>query len=75
MSFILSVASVGAADFFWIGGTGSWTDAALHWATTSDGATLSPNLLRGPSSQLLAEDLGVVPDVYGKAAVKKEMFD
>ena len=27
-----------AVDYFWVGGTGSWSDAGTHWATTSGGA-------------------------------------
>ena len=26
-------------DYFWVGGTGNWTDFANHWATTSGGST------------------------------------
>lgn len=27
-------------DFYWVGGTGDWTDYANHWATTSGGSTM-----------------------------------
>jgi hypothetical protein len=36
-----------AASFYWVGGTGSWSDFANHWATTSGGSTFHttiPNL-------------------------------
>ena len=26
-----------AADYYWVGGTGNWSDFATHWATTSGG--------------------------------------
>ncbi|MFI5220333.1 MAG: hypothetical protein ACHQNT_12685, partial [Bacteroidia bacterium] len=26
-----------ASDYYWVGGTGSWSDYANHWATTSGG--------------------------------------
>jgi hypothetical protein len=35
-------------DFYWVGGTGSWSDAANHWAATSGGVdyfTFSPGPL------------------------------
>ncbi len=28
-----------SADYYWVGGTGNWTDVATHWATTSGGGT------------------------------------
>jgi hypothetical protein len=28
-----------AADYYWVGGSGNWSDFANHWATTSGGAT------------------------------------
>ncbi len=36
-----------AANFYWVGGSGSWSDFANHWATTSGGSTFHtsiPNL-------------------------------
>ncbi|WP_338790965.1 T9SS type A sorting domain-containing protein [Bernardetia sp. MNP-M8] len=32
-----------AADFYWVGGSGNWSDFATHWATTSGGATFQTN--------------------------------
>jgi PKD repeat protein len=37
-----------AADYYWVGGSGNWTDFSNHWATTSGGSTfqsLSPTPL------------------------------
>lgn len=28
-----------AADYYWVNGTGNWSDFATHWATTSGGST------------------------------------
>lgn len=28
-----------AADFYWVGGTGNWSDFSTHWATSSGGST------------------------------------
>lgn len=28
-----------SADYYWVGGTGNWSDFSNHWATTSDGST------------------------------------
>lgn len=28
-----------AADYYWVGGTGNWSDFSNHWATTSNGST------------------------------------
>jgi len=28
-----------AADYFWVGGTGNWSDFSNHWATSSGGST------------------------------------
>lgn len=36
--FILSVFKTNAVDFYWVGGTGIWSDFANHWATTSGGS-------------------------------------
>ena len=35
--------SATADDFYWVGGTGSWSDFASHWATTSGGVVFHPN--------------------------------
>lgn len=43
--FLLAGATqVFAADRYWVGGTGNWTDAATHWATSSGGAPDAGNL-------------------------------
>lgn len=31
------------ANFYWVGGTGSWSEFATHWATTSGGGTFYAN--------------------------------
>jgi hypothetical protein len=36
---LLAGANIMAADYFWVGGSGNWSDYAIHWATTSGGAT------------------------------------
>jgi hypothetical protein len=36
--FLFSLKS-DASDYYWVGGTGNWTDFASHWATTSGGTT------------------------------------
>jgi len=36
IAVLLCFHSVFAADYFWIGGTGNWSDIS-HWATTSNG--------------------------------------
>src|SRR5690348_13596722 len=39
-ALILLISSIGtlkAADYYWVGGTGNWSDYASHWATTSGG--------------------------------------
>ena len=39
--FMLLVTALTAksADYYWVGGTGNWTQATTHWATTSGGST------------------------------------
>lgn len=32
---LLTTFNVNAADYFWVGGTGNWSDFANHWATAS----------------------------------------
>jgi len=36
---LLTYVSSFAADYYWVGGSGNWTDYATHWATTSGGAS------------------------------------
>ncbi len=33
-----------AVNFYWVGGSGSWSDFANHWATTSGGSTFHSNI-------------------------------
>jgi hypothetical protein len=33
-----------AVDYYWVGGTGNWSDFANHWATTSGGAVRHPQV-------------------------------
>lgn len=35
----ISAFTAKAADFYWVGGSGDWSDIANHWATTSGGST------------------------------------
>jgi hypothetical protein len=32
-------ASPPESDYYWVGGSGNWTDATNHWATSSGGST------------------------------------
>lgn len=44
----LNITSLKAANFYWVGGTGNWSDFANHWVTTSGGTTFytyAPTLL------------------------------
>ncbi len=36
---ILSATWLNAANYYWVGGSGNWSDFANHWATTSGGST------------------------------------
>ncbi|HPR57833.1 MAG TPA: hypothetical protein PK915_05620, partial [Bacteroidales bacterium] len=36
---MLTSLTLQAADYYWVGGTGNWSDYAAHWATSSGGAT------------------------------------
>lgn len=36
---ILFTCSIQAANYYWTGGTGNWSDFANHWATASGGTT------------------------------------
>ncbi len=33
-----------AADYYWVGGSGDWSDHSNHWATTSGGAVFHPSV-------------------------------
>ena len=37
--FLLLGQSLFATDYYWVGGTGKWTDYKNHWATSSGGST------------------------------------
>ncbi|MEQ8681067.1 MAG: MBG domain-containing protein [Cyclobacteriaceae bacterium] len=34
-----NITSVTSQDYYWVGGSGNWSDFANHWATTSGGST------------------------------------
>jgi len=34
-----NITEVVPQDFYWVGGTGDWSDAENHWATSSGGST------------------------------------
>ncbi|GEM_PF-1393607 len=34
-----NITSISSQDYYWVGGTGNWSDFANHWATTSGGTT------------------------------------
>ena len=36
---LLCSISVFSANYYWVGGTGNWSDYSNHWATTSGGST------------------------------------
>jgi len=40
--FLLTLNAYGA-DYFWVGGTGNWSEFSTHWATTSNGTTFHTN--------------------------------
>jgi hypothetical protein len=47
-ALLFSFSSLKAADFYWVGGSGNWSDYSHHWATSSGGNTFqtrtpSPN--------------------------------
>ncbi|WP_424961382.1 T9SS type A sorting domain-containing protein [Ekhidna sp.] len=39
LSFFVFLTSLFAQDYYWVGGSGNWSDYENHWATTSGGAT------------------------------------
>jgi len=40
LSFILLTTIISrATNYYWVGGSGNWSDYASHWATTSGGST------------------------------------
>ncbi len=36
---LLNSAAAFSANYYWVGGSGNWTDFAAHWVTTSGGTT------------------------------------
>ena len=36
--FVMASVNLKAADYFWVGGSGNWSDYAAHWATASGGS-------------------------------------
>lgn len=36
---LVSIAAFAQDDYYWVGGSGNWSDYANHWATTSGGST------------------------------------
>jgi len=38
VTFCLNLNTANAANYYWVGGTGNWSEFATHWATTSGGA-------------------------------------
>lgn len=36
---LFAVQSLSAADYYWVGGTGNWSNFQYHWATSSGGST------------------------------------
>ena len=44
---ILSATTYAQNNYYWVGGTGNWSDVSTHWATTSGGSTFHTSL---PSS-------------------------
>ncbi|MEO5569438.1 MAG: T9SS type A sorting domain-containing protein [Bacteroidia bacterium] len=41
---VFSIGKIKAADYYWVGGTGNWSDFANHWATSSGGTTFYTSL-------------------------------
>ena len=37
--FTLCFSKINAGTFYWVGGSGNWSDYQHHWSTTSGGAT------------------------------------
>jgi gliding motility-associated-like protein len=37
--FLVSVFSANASDYYWVGGSGTWSAFSTHWATSSGGST------------------------------------
>ncbi|MCI4669243.1 MAG: PKD domain-containing protein [Bacteroidia bacterium] len=48
---VITLNSSLAADFFWVNGSGNWTDFSSHWATTSGGTTFHDSI-PGPADRV-----------------------
>ena len=46
VALLLTGLQAEAADHFWVGGPGDWSDAANHWANASGGAPGSGSNLK-----------------------------
>ncbi len=44
-----------AADYYWVGGNGNWTDYSHHWATTSGGNIYHPQI-PGPLDNVIIDN-------------------
>ena len=44
-----------AADYYWVGGNGNWTDYSHHWATTSGGNVYHPQI-PGPLDNVIIDN-------------------
>jgi len=49
--FSANIFNVKAADYYWVGGTGNWSDFSNHWATTS-GGTVFHTTIPSPSDDV-----------------------
>lgn len=41
--FLISITGF-STDFYWVNGSGNWSDFSIHWATTSNGSTMHSNV-------------------------------
>ncbi len=44
MLFLFSSSSLFASNYYWVNGTGNWSEFTLHWATSSGGSTFHSQL-------------------------------
>lgn len=56
--FLLLVVPTQATDYFGVGGSGNWTDAAHHWATSSGGSTFHTTLPT-PNDDVFSEEISL----------------
>jgi hypothetical protein len=47
ISFFAATISLSPENYYWVGGSGNWSDTSSHWATSSGGSDF---YLRGPSA-------------------------